>query len=60
MAKSKQVVIELHEHESLNATDVQPTVESRKISEKTIKKIAFDGLIVGLVIFALFTIIPSK
>jgi len=60
MAKSKQVVIELHEHESLNATDVQPTVESTTILQKTIKKIAFDGLIVGLVIFALFTIIPSK
>jgi len=60
MAKITQVVVELPEQEYLNPTNDRSVVVSSTVKKNSLQTAGRIVAIVGLIIFALFSVIPSK
>lgn len=60
MAENTQVVMNTPEHEYINQTQEKPPIITKKIKKDTSKKAARVGSLIGLLVFVLGSIIPSK
>ena len=60
MASSTQVIVDTSEHEYLNAIPEKPAIITTKVPKENSRKIGRIGSLLGLFIFLLGSIIPSK